>query len=469
MQRSGVWLFLLLFSVPAWGKPAHIVWYGLTDVKAYQLEVASDPRFQSVLKRTQLQRPTESLDLPEVIPGKTFARIRAVYDGKPPSDWYPLTAVRWKPVKMEKRITFGKGDAGSKNIEWEPPENSEGKSLLYRVRIQDYRTGTPYLDHYVEKTKIPSPKLPGGDFVVSVEPLGVPLMGTITSEGVLSTALLETEAVDFDPAREKELEGPPDLKRITNYFFPGFTLDSNLSFRGGDYSTTLYLEERIRFTLKSGTRFMAQVPLVIIQGGDITTDEFPAPSAPRIGGRPFPQFSISQKLFGDERGFLGLGVHFEFALDTAGASELEQHKLQGLLVFRIAPGTFIIDGNGSFGIGLPDAAKVYPFPGSFFFTDPLRVHMVGTANLLFSYEIKPEIRVGASFGWIGMGARVAERLGAPYLVDAPHHTGSFTPFFQYQFTPHLYAEARFSVLVGRSPFNGPVSNFIPSAGVSFAF
>ena len=161
-----------------------LIWSGL-DEDRYEVQGARDPRFKEGLQK-------KVFDYGKLVPLEElpfYARIRAIRDDDPASDWVPLRTRPWGPPSIKGPIRVKLAEKKRVAAVWfPPPSKPKNLKLTYRVRIFDPR-GIALIDSMIKNERILLPPLPGGAFELQLETLGDESAGNLHIEGESAVAV----------------------------------------------------------------------------------------------------------------------------------------------------------------------------------------------------------------------------------------------------------------------------------------
>jgi hypothetical protein len=187
------WLCLQAQAAPPPGPRVRLVWKGVQGAVSYEVQTAEDEKFTKGLRRLPLRSATELLPLNEL---PAHARARPVFAGRRSGRWIRLSKAAWKAPELPDTLKVPKDEAGSVDVRWSNPADARDRELTYRVRvIAD--AGMALYDALVERNSFRLPRLPGGDYLVTVEAVGDARLGTLHREGdSIAHARIEAEAIE---------------------------------------------------------------------------------------------------------------------------------------------------------------------------------------------------------------------------------------------------------------------------------
>ena len=277
----------------------YIEWQGSSGASHYELQASETSKFapdSTVIQK--LKSPHDFFSSSKAT--LKYFRLRPIYESRP-GKWIPLRPAKWAVPLMKERFQVPKSKNDRFEIKWTRPKTSLKGSFRYRVTLTPWQSKDVLFDAFTDSESFLLPPLPGGNYTLTVEPSGIPTLGTVTQkDAIYRSALIEVEALEYDPKNPN-----PERDVITSYSLHDSSFRPQLSYTQSRSQSIL--TPRISMQFDSGFTFALDAPLVL---WDKST------SSPRLGGTPYSLLTFAYKFIGTPLRHFGWRLDLELPIDS---------------------------------------------------------------------------------------------------------------------------------------------------------
>ncbi|MBL7715177.1 MAG: hypothetical protein JNL01_06880 [Bdellovibrionales bacterium] len=172
--------------IPAPPHKIRIIWSGVAEADAYEVQTANDSRFSKEPKKYRIKELGEIA--PDIKALPKFARIRGIKGNQAVTPFSLLATRPTLSPRIPSLIETTEDRVAQEWVEWQPPKDAHpDHQLMYRVRIFN-SAGAILLDSLIRQNRVKPPKLPQGAYEIQVEALGDEVVGQVHIDGLGAAA-----------------------------------------------------------------------------------------------------------------------------------------------------------------------------------------------------------------------------------------------------------------------------------------